>query len=178
MEYRLNQETVALSHLRGRLADPRRMMEQRTLRIADLTDRLVLAGERYLRDRENRSAGLAARLAARSPQNGLALARERLTALESNLRWRMETLLRARAEKAGRMFEMLGSLSPLKILARGYSLTRLPDGRVLRSAGEVGPGDRVEVILARGELGCLVSESRPGPGPEAPRKKNQGRRSG
>ena len=178
MESRLNQEAAALSHLSGRLSDPRRMMERRTLRIADLTDRLALAGERFLRDMENRRDGLAARLAARSPQNGLVLARERLTALESNLRWRMESLLGARAEKAGQMFEMLGSLSPLKILARGYSLTRLPDGRVLRSAGEVGPGDRVEVILARGELGCLVSESRPGPGPETPQKKNQGRRSG
>ncbi len=168
LEHRLSRSGLALSGLSRRLSDPRRMMERRRLRVADLTDRLALAGTWYLQVREGRRAGLTARLAAGSPRTRLALGEERLRGLEENLRWRMETALRGRAQRAGRLFEMLGSLSPLSILARGYSLTRLPDGKVLRSAREVGPGDRVDVLLAKGELGCLVSETRPGPEPEGP----------
>jgi exodeoxyribonuclease VII large subunit len=53
------------------------------------------------------------------------------------------------ATKAGQ----LESLSPLGVLARGYSLTmRHDDGRLVRSPRDVAPGDRVRTRLATGEL--------------------------
>ena len=52
----------------------------------------------------------------------------------------------------------LGSLSPLAVLGRGYSLTRLHSGMVVRSAGQVHPGDAVEILLAQGALGARVTE--------------------
>jgi exodeoxyribonuclease VII large subunit len=47
----------------------------------------------------------------------------------------------------------LQALSPLNVLARGYSLTRTEDGRhVVRSASQVNAGDHVEVLLGDGRL--------------------------
>jgi exodeoxyribonuclease VII large subunit len=45
----------------------------------------------------------------------------------------------------------LDALSPLKVLARGYSVTLLED-RVVRGAAEVTTGDELRTILAEGEL--------------------------
>lgn len=51
----------------------------------------------------------------------------------------------------------LDALSPLKVLARGYSVARrLPDGPVLTANTEVRPGDKVETTLARGKVVSIV----------------------
>jgi len=53
----------------------------------------------------------------------------------------------------------LQALSPLNVLARGYSLTRTADGaRIVHSASQVRPGDRVEVLLAAGRLLAEVEQ--------------------
>ncbi|PWB68838.1 exodeoxyribonuclease VII large subunit [candidate division GN15 bacterium] len=54
----------------------------------------------------------------------------------------------------------LDGLSPLKVLVRGYSVSRsLPDRKVLKSAREVKPGDRMETILADGRIVSTVNET-------------------
>jgi len=50
----------------------------------------------------------------------------------------------------------LDLLSPLNILGRGYSLTFDQNGRVLRTAAGVRPGERVQIRLAHGRLDCRV----------------------
>lgn len=44
------------------------------------------------------------------------------------------------------------SVSPLNVLARGYSLTQTEHGEVVREAAQVRPGDRVRTRLHRGRL--------------------------
>jgi exodeoxyribonuclease VII large subunit len=47
----------------------------------------------------------------------------------------------------------LDALSPLKVLERGYSVTRLvPSGQVLRSVDQAHPGDQIETLLQSGRL--------------------------
>jgi exodeoxyribonuclease VII large subunit len=55
---------------------------------------------------------------------------------------------------AGRM----NALSPLAILQRGYAICRDASGMILKNSSEASPGDRVQVRLSRGELGCRVEE--------------------
>jgi exodeoxyribonuclease VII large subunit len=54
----------------------------------------------------------------------------------------------------------LDSLSPLAVLGRGYSLTRLASGVIVRSAGQTQPGDAIEVLLHRGVLDARVEHLR------------------
>jgi exodeoxyribonuclease VII large subunit len=66
------------------------------------------------------------------------------------------TLERA-GEAVARGAARLADLSPLGILARGYAVCYGPDGRrVVRSAKELTPGDRVRVRLHEGGAGCVV----------------------
>lgn len=56
-----------------------------------------------------------------------------------------------------RLSGQLGSLSPLSVLERGFSVTqRLDDGRLVQDAGTLNPGDRVRVRFAKGEAICQV----------------------
>ena len=53
----------------------------------------------------------------------------------------------------------LQSLSPLNVLTRGYSLTRTEKERqLIRSASQVRPGDRVEIVVSDGRLLAAIEE--------------------
>ena len=52
----------------------------------------------------------------------------------------------------------LNALSPLATLERGYSISRKVNGEVLTSTQQVSVGDKIEVQLAHGHLGCRVEE--------------------
>jgi exodeoxyribonuclease VII large subunit len=54
----------------------------------------------------------------------------------------------------------LDSLSPLAVLARGYSLTRRPSGEIVRSVRQVAVGDEVDVLLSEGTLACRVNATK------------------
>ena len=83
----------------------------------------------------------------------LARSRERLTSAPL-------LLLERRRAALDRSGVRLQALSPLATLARGYAIVR-EGGDVLRDAGRVTPGARVDVQLARGSLGARVDEIRP-----------------
>ncbi|MCE9583654.1 MAG: exodeoxyribonuclease VII large subunit, partial [Planctomycetes bacterium] len=58
----------------------------------------------------------------------------------------------------------LDALSPLRVLARGYSMTlHGKTGEVLRKASQVAPGDFIRTSLERAELVSKVTEVRPTP---------------
>jgi len=44
------------------------------------------------------------------------------------------------------------------VLGRGYSLTRLPSGAVVRRAADVSRGDIIEILLREGTLGARVEQ--------------------
>ena len=52
----------------------------------------------------------------------------------------------------------LDAMSPLKVLTRGYSVTRLPDGRVIASRKSVKPNDTISVTVSDGEFHAIVCE--------------------
>jgi exodeoxyribonuclease VII large subunit len=51
------------------------------------------------------------------------------------------------------------ALDPARVLARGWSITRTADGRVLRSPDDVAPGDPIVTLLAGGEVRSTVDTS-------------------
>jgi exodeoxyribonuclease VII large subunit len=66
------------------------------------------------------------------------------------------TWLQSRRSKLEIQVGRMHALSPLAILERGYAICRNEQGTVLREVAGVACGDRVDVMLARGQLGCRV----------------------
>ena len=55
-----------------------------------------------------------------------------------------------------RLISALEALSPLKVLARGFSVVTLPDGTVIRRSEQAEPGGLLRVRLSEGALNCRV----------------------
>jgi len=130
-------------------------------RVDDLFSRLV----NHMRYRAERSGerlrSLERHLRLLSPLERVKRQRERLRdgalALQSSMSHRL-ALWRGDLRTAA---ARLDSLSPLAILARGYSVCRrLPDLSILTRAASVAEGGRVEVLLHQGGLICRVEERR------------------
>jgi exodeoxyribonuclease VII large subunit len=76
----------------------------------------------------------------------------RLDELESRATRAMRIHVRRAGEQSAAMAAQLDTLSPLAVLGRGYSLTRrAADGRVIRDASELSPGDELTTRFAHGQ---------------------------
>jgi exodeoxyribonuclease VII large subunit len=128
----LGELLAGLRDARARLDDSvRRLLDSLRRRLDELTGRRALRQPLdRLRDQERRLDDLSERLH-RAARLRHSTASERVAALAA----RLETL------------------SPLNVLARGYSLTRIEDdGSLVRDAAQVRPGDRLRTHLARGRV--------------------------
>lgn len=149
-------------------------------RVDSLGRRRVLTdAARALRDWHRRLDELSTRLAlgVRANRRGgahrLSLAKNALRSLNpvtriangtvvlAQLRGRLASAGAYRVKIARHRFDaavgQLDSLSPLAVLGRGYSLTRLlPSGAIVRSAAQTCPGDAIEILLRQGALDARV----------------------
>ena len=98
-------------------------------------------------------AGLAARPCLARPMD-LVLDRNRMVddaqqRLDRGIRSRLEGAQQSMTRSAGK----LESLSPLAVLARGYSVTqRASDGTIIREASEISPGDQMVSRIQHAEI--------------------------
>jgi exodeoxyribonuclease VII large subunit len=106
---------------------------------------------------------LAERRALRGPLDRVRDLEKRLDGLDGRLHRAAGVCLDRSNARMAVLAGRLESLSPLNVLARGYSLTRTPEGRVLRDAGTVRVADELVTRLAVGEVVSCVVEVRPGP---------------
>jgi len=150
-----------LRHLSRRLRHPGRRVQQGFLRLDDLSERLAAAQRRAARDRRSRLEGARGTLWRLRPTRQRVEGAARLEALRGALcRCALHALERKR-RRVGESGARLRSLSPMGVLSRGYSITRqVPSGGIVRDAGAASPGDRVDVLLARGRLLCRVEGTR------------------
>ena len=81
---------------------------------------------------------------------------DRLTGLVSRLRRDPLAGLDRRAERLDAVAARVRDLDPARILARGWSITHLRDGALVRSADDVAIGDRLVTTLAGGEVASTV----------------------
>jgi exodeoxyribonuclease VII large subunit len=89
----------------------------------------------------------------RRPMERVQLLARRLDELSARNERSMKLRLERARLNADRHAGRLGSLSPLAVLGRGYSLThRALDGRLICTANDVTVGDQLRTRLARGEL--------------------------
>lgn len=71
----------------------------------------------------------------------------------------MDRMLKTRSEAMKVQVATLDALSPLAVLTRGYSITQLVDGSILRDASNAKTGDKLKIRLERGKLDAEVLAS-------------------
>ncbi|MCL1036403.1 exodeoxyribonuclease VII large subunit [Shewanella submarina] len=150
------------SQLQHRLAqqDPVRSLQQLAQRFDEMQLRLESALERRLSHLSMQQQRLTARLQQQSPGHRVAAEQNRLSYLSKSLDEAMTYRLEKASERLQKNAGLLGSVSPLATLSRGYSISSA-DGKVLHTAQEVKPGDELTTRLSEGELVSTVTQVKP-----------------
>jgi exodeoxyribonuclease VII large subunit len=189
MRARLLEDGALMRSLRARLSDPRFVIAQHQQGLDEHSLRAERALKRRLHTLGARHELLERRLLSRHPRLGVLGARAVLDPLGSRLRTTMRRRLergkvavspspqrltasirgrlrteRARLESLG---ARLAALSPLTVLARGYSIVLDERGHAITRADAVALGERVTLRLHEGTLGARVVE-REGLGESSP----------
>ena len=151
-----------LERTRGRrvLTDPARPLRDLDRRLDDARARLRQAILAAIRRAGHRLELADRGLRGLSPVVRTLNGRRALTNLESRLDRGLRGALDHSRHQLGAAAGRLDSLSPLAVLGRGYSLTRTPEGRIVRTWREVTAGDAVRVLLHEGSLDCRVDATR------------------
>lgn len=159
-ERRVSAERYRLESLASRpaFADPQSLFSEEALTLDMANARLHRAAEHFAERQRAQTAQLAARLGSALPR---AAERDRATLarLEDRARQAGRTLLDRQRAQVALAAARLDDLSPLAILGRGYAVARDGEGRVMKSVDAAVVGDRVTVMLADGDLACLVEGS-------------------
>lgn len=107
---------------------------------------------------ETKLSGLAARLAALSPEEKIKRENEVLVSLRTRLGLGIGNSLRRKEEQLAKAASALEAMSPLAVLTRGYSITRDEHEDIVRSVGELLPGALIETILPDGSFLSVIQQ--------------------
>jgi len=100
---------------------------------------------------------LCARLHTNSPTRQLRTLREQSSHLRLRLRGSFSLYLSKQRGQLSSYAAALDALSPLKVLARGYSVTQGEGARVITSCSDVNIGENITTLLRRGRIVSVVT---------------------
>jgi exodeoxyribonuclease VII large subunit len=137
----------------------RTSFERRAQHLDDLSDRAETSLHRTLNHHHKRLAQLETRLRRQDATLRLANDRHRFQSLTQRLHSSRATPLQQAHTRLNRATSRLESLSPLRVLDRGYALVYGPDGNLLRDATKAPAGTPITAQLARGRLRAKVTST-------------------
>jgi exodeoxyribonuclease VII large subunit len=118
-----------------------------------------------VRDLRARLDDAARRLELRRPDAVIAQRREQVVEAERRLGRAMQQRLALAAGELAAGAARLEALSPLRVLARGFSLTTTEEGDLVHRAADLAPGDVVRTRLAEGAIRAQVLDLETDPSP-------------
>jgi exodeoxyribonuclease VII large subunit len=161
MRTRLAEDRVAVVHAARRLGDPRLAIAAHQQMLDDRQARLAAWARTAVARRRDALGKAQHRLAFVHPKAVLQRERAEVTRLGDRLANLWRAAFERRAAEVQRASARLDALSPLKVLARGYAIATRDDGRAVRSAGDVRPGDALHVRVRDARVDATVSHVEP-----------------
>ncbi len=153
-----------LAALKKRLRDPRKDIADSWMRVDDLYNRLIRTMKVGLSGHKTALRGEGRSLLSNSPWKKIPLLNQTLTFKLYMLNHMIHKRIKEKYMRLDLVKGKIEDLGPYSVLKRGYSITRKPqDKRALRSVSQVDAGDRVNVLLAEGEMDCIVKDILGGP---------------
>jgi len=158
----LERSREGLGHLNRRLVHPGRRVQDGYIRLDDLSERLQAVIGRRVHEADVHLDSMRTKLFSVGPARRIESSAMRIESARRDLFRLVRHCLEMKRQQSKEAASCLGSLSPLAVLSRGYSITqRLPSRQVLRRAKEARKGDPLEILLAEGRLECLVKNVLP-----------------
>lgn len=157
VQHSFKHSRLLLQQLEKRLPHPKRRLEDQAQRLDALEQRLRLAQKHIWRHKLAELQHISTRLQHHTPLHRLQTAFTACDSLQQRLRTMMQFQLSQWQEKLARLMQALDGVSPLNTLKRGYALA-MHEGSVVHHVNQVAIGDKLNIQLAMGVLGCVVEE--------------------
>ena len=138
------------------LCHPRNQLNQKAQRLDELTIALQQGMRNRLYQQERTLNNLTPRLMRQSPDKKLSQASHQLMQIQTRLEQAMQHKLQHAQNSLALQASRLDSVSPLNVLARGYSITKTPQGKVVKSVDHIKTGDVLITELADGAIKSTV----------------------
>ena len=151
----LNQAKQTNHSLSRRLIDPQRRIQDAAIRCDELLQRLQNAVGRGLEKRRLEIKLLDRKMG--TPLLRIARDRGEITSLDRHLQSGMRNLLLRKRQTLSRQMAVLDSLSPLKVLDRGYSMV-VSDGKVVTDAERLSVGQEITVRMSSGSVDAKITK--------------------
>ena len=154
---RLEHDGQKLETLRARLKHPQLKLVTMKTGFDGLTNRANHALRTKLARVQQEVARVESELNRYSPAIRLDIARQRATALSSQLPGMIASVCRRDTQRLHHLSNTVSNLGPPSTLKRGYAVVTDQAGHVIRKASQVKLGDDVTLALYQGELDANVT---------------------
>lgn len=140
---------------RLQLQHPKNQLMQQAQRVDELEQRLIRAQAYHLRQKQSQFHLLQHRFDRLHPEQRIAQFKQLVAQLGDKLQYAMEQKLNTQRHQLAVSSAKLDSVSPLAVLARGYSIAKQEDN-VIKSVADVDPEKPIITQLADGEVVSMV----------------------
>jgi exodeoxyribonuclease VII large subunit len=145
--------------LQRRLRQPAGLLNVYRQKLDDVWEEILTPVTRALDRRRDRLREAGRGLAVSTPQQRIVTCRACMMSAAQRARSGVHRALQGATGRYGELAARIEALSPIGVLARGYSICeRTSDGLILRHVDDVDGGDQVRVRLQDGQLVCQVEE--------------------
>jgi exodeoxyribonuclease VII large subunit len=150
--------TKSQGYLQHRLAQvhPEQKLQLQQQKADELSLRLKQFISRTIAQNKERPSQLSRRLLTQSPSKLIAQQHQQLMHIESRLLQAIHKNLQLNCERFSHVVEQLHLVSPLATIARGYSVTRNKNDKVISKVAQVKKGDVINVQLTDGRINASV----------------------
>lgn len=151
--------TVRVQQSHQRLPEPRLIIGHFIQRVDDLERQLYQKVKQWCRNIQLLLLGHQSAIWEATPLLTIHRGQERLVELNRQLVQGMQNVVLRRRHQSTLAISQIHQLSPLAVLARGYSIMRdCRNGKVLKKSTDTIVGAEVHAILSEGELVCRVQK--------------------
>ncbi len=151
----LTQQKTYLQHRLSQV-HPEQQLQLQQQKADELTMRLKQAINRNMQEIKSRPIQLNQRLLQQSPTKALQQQHYNLEQHRQRLSQAIKKTLQRKSERFANVIEQLQLVSPLATIARGYSITRDTDNRVITKTNQVKSNQEINIQLTDGTLKAKV----------------------
>ena len=157
MDHRLSEFRQTVDHLKKQLIDPKKQLKDYRSRCLELRQRLKISVGKVPKENRFRVQELQRRLrlvVKKAPEQN----KQKLQDFERRLKQSQMQQLKNVKQQLVSQAALLDSLSPLKVVTRGYSIVKSND-KVVKSFRDIKKGDVLNIRFAEGSATATVNES-------------------
>lgn len=161
LEKKINNNEEKVQSLRRLVGDLDLYLANHSLQLDYVSSAFINAGNKLIERTSAKLENVVGRLIHRSPGNVIEIQKLKVAQLEKQLKKTAISTLQLKETKLSRQAALLDSVSPLSVLARGYSIVSTIEKpaqkkKIVSATHQVTVGDMVDITLHQGGLECEV----------------------